>query len=166
METAEKASLARAKKTQGKSTVRAIVKKALLVTVAFFLLVLFDANYNTFSALKDGMQAKGKWQAVFLSNGQIYFGHLSPYGMKYFVLKDAYYIQSSRVPAPAPQAEGAAPTETEEQPQFETRNELVKVTGDLHGPENAMFIPREQILFWQNLRSDSGIVRTGTSARN
>ena len=165
METTEKASSARAKKTQEKSAKRTIVKKALLITLAFFLLVLFDANYKVFSALKDSAQAKGKWQAVFLVNGQIYFGHLSPFGVKYFVLKDAYYIQSSRVPAPAPQAEGAAPAETQQEPQFETRNELVKVTGDVHGPENAMFIPREQILFWQNLRSDSSIAQTVTAAR-
>jgi len=162
MEITEKVPV-RQKRFGKNSTERMVVKYSVLIAAVLLLVALIDSNTGFFSSLKSSHAARAKWQAVFLVNDQVYFGHLSPHGMGYFVLKDSYYIQSVRVPlALPPQAEGQAQPEQ----QFETRNELVKVTGDLHEPENEIFIPKEQILFWQNLRSDSAIVRTIVSQGN
>lgn len=164
METSGK-TVSRAKKPaeRGQSAERYIIKKSILIVVVLLILALIDAQYGIFSALRSNAQAKGRWQAVFLTNNQVYFGHLSSFGLKYFKLTDVYYIRSAQVPVTpaATPEEGANAT----QPQFETRNELVKMTDDAHGPENELYIPKQQILFWQTLRQDSNIVRTIGAAR-
>lgn len=150
---------------RGPSPERAIIKKSVFIVVALFVLALIDAQYGVFSALHSKAQAKGKWQAVFLTNGQVYFGHLSPFGMKYLKLDDVYYIRTAQVPVmPAPLPEGSA-TSTPQQPQYETRNELVQITEDAHGPEGTLYFPKQQILFWQTLRNDSDVVRLIASTR-
>ncbi|MBI3685674.1 hypothetical protein HY250_04680 [Candidatus Azambacteria bacterium] len=161
MEIGEKVSARIVKKTAAGGTERSIIKKSILIVIAVLLLAAIDANYNISSSFGATAAAKGKWQAVFLTNGQVYFGHLSPYGFHSFVLNNVYYVRSSRVSAAAPaEKDKNAKNAAEEQPQAETRNELVKISQDLHGPEDTMFIPKTQILFWQNLRDDSQIVAT------
>lgn len=139
---------------------RAIMKKSVFIAAVILMLALFDTHYNIFSAIREKAAAKGKWQAVFLASGQVYFGHLSSYGWSSFALTDVYYIRSSKVPAAqAPEEKNGKTAEPRQLPQ-ETRNELVKITEDPHGPENTMFIPKKQIMFWQNLRDDSQIIAT------
>jgi hypothetical protein len=84
---------------------------------------------------------QGKWQAVFLSNNQVYFGHLRNIYSKTAILEDVFYLRNR---------EGDAGGVN-----------LVKLGSgsELHDPENIMFIPREQIIFWENLKEDSQIVR-------
>lgn len=156
MEAMEK-TVARVKKPQNMRKERSIVIKAVLITCALVLIALLDANVGMLSSFQSSVASRSKLQAIFLSNGQVYFGHLAPHGMNTYVLRNAYYLRSTRIPV-----SGA---EEGKEPQFQTQNELVKTTRDVHGPENDMFIPREQILFWQNLRSDSDVVRTITSSR-
>ncbi len=87
-----------------------------------------------------------KWQAVFLTNNQVYFGRLENYNREYTVLKNVYYLQTQQA--------GQA---------FENLN-LVKLGSEIHGPEDTIFIPKKQILFWENLRSDSRVVGAIESA--
>src|SRR5438105_13883220 len=47
-----------------------------------------------------------RWQAVFLSNGEVYYGHLVAAGDDFYELRDAYFV----VQAPAAQ-KGAPPTQ-------------------------------------------------------
>lgn len=87
-----------------------------------------------------------KYQAVFLSNNQVYFGRLSGLGTSFPVLKEIYYLQVSQVLQP----------KTPNQPQQQIN--LVKLGGELHGPEDAMKINREHILFVEDLKMDSQVV--------
>ncbi len=80
-----------------------------------------------------------KWQAVFLTNNQVYFGHLQESSGNYTVLAEAYYLR----PASGDQ----------------TKVDLVKLGDELHGPEQTMYIPKNQILFWENLKPDSQVVQ-------
>ena len=87
------------------------------------------------------------YEAVFLSNGQVYFGRLSQEGRQYVVLRDIYYLQVNTPPQPAKAGET--------QP---TNINLVKLGSELHGPEDEMRINRDQILFVEDLRADSRVV--------
>lgn len=89
------------------------------------------------------------YQAVFLTNGQVYFGHLENANSGSPVLRDIYYLQS----APQnPQQSG----DQQQQPQLS----LVKLGQELHGPEDRMVLKGDQILFWEDLKNDSKVVQT------
>lgn len=156
------------KKAHSRETEKSIIKKAVLIAVIFLALAWLDMSTSFSASIKEEMSAKRKWQSVFLNNNQIYFGHLSRFGMNYWKLSDVHYIQTVKVPVAQPQQpetkSGDKKTGEPQQPQEETRNTIVKMTGDLHSPENAMFIPVSNILFWQNLRNDSEVIKAITAS--
>ena len=149
------------KKARSWETEKSVIKKIILVIAIILVLAWVDTSTHFSASIKEEMSAKRKWQAVFLNNNQVYLGHLSRFGMNYWKLSDVHYIQTVKVPV-QPQPE-TNPTDKENettQPlQEETRNTVVKITNDLHSPEGSMFIPASNILFWQNLRGDSEVVR-------
>lgn len=85
---------------------------------------------------------KNKWQSVFLTNGQVYFGHLKEQNRNYVVLKNTYYLRVADQPSAQQQ-----------------QINLVKLSDEIHGPEDQMYISKEQIVFWENLKSDSQVAR-------
>ncbi len=87
-----------------------------------------------------------KWQSVFLNNGQVYFGHLQRVDKDYVGLANVYYLRA---------AQPLQPPSTTPSPSFE----LVKLGGELHGPEDAIYFEKSSILFWENLRADSQVVQ-------
>jgi len=89
--------------------------------------------------------ASDKYQAVFLQNGQVYFGKLEVNG-EWLSLREIYYLQ---VPSALQQGSGNA----------NQNFQLVKLGTELHGPEDAMHLPREAVNFWENLKDDSQAVR-------
>jgi len=94
----------------------------------------------------------GQYQAVFLTNGQVYFGHLHNANTQSPNLTNVYYLQSN----PAnPQNTTTKTTTTTAQAQLS----LVKLGNELHGPEDQMNIKANQILFWENLKNDGKVVQ-------
>lgn len=87
---------------------------------------------------------KNKRQAVFLTNGLAYFGYLREVNREYVKLTDTYYLRVAQPLQPS-------------QPQQQIN--LVKLGNEIHGPEDDMYIPKNQILFWENLRNDSQVVQ-------
>lgn len=102
--------------------------------------------YNTFMS-PDGVK-KGQYQAIFLTNGQVYFGKLSGVNDSYIDLTDIYYLQVQQSVQP-----DANKTATEN-PQVS----LAKLGSELHGPEDQMKINRDQVLFWENLKDNGKVV--------
>lgn len=102
------------------------------------------------------------YQAVFLTNGQVYFGKLDGLTHRSLVLTDVYYVQET--PADTEQApqQDAQQTQPEQQNTQEnaeqTQFAVVRLGNELHQPENQMVINRDQVLFWENLRSDSQVI--------
>lgn len=90
-----------------------------------------------------------KYQAVFLNSqdGQVYFGKLEVFNRDIYSLTDIYYV---RVENPI-QPEGA------NQP-AQPNISLAKLGNELHGPQDAMFIRRDQVLYWENLKDDGQVV--------
>jgi hypothetical protein len=92
-----------------------------------------------------------EFQALFLTNGQVYFGKLADLNDKYVTLTDIYYLQVQQ-----------SQTQQSVQPATAGSNQqvsLVKLGNELHGPEDKMSVAQTQVLFWENLKSSSKVVQ-------
>lgn len=92
---------------------------------------------------------KDKFQAVFLTNGQVYFGRLTR-GHGYYKLSDVYYLQNKT----------GEDTNASDQLGSNTDVELIKLGNEVHGPEDVMIIESSQVLFFENLKNDGNVVKT------
>lgn len=89
------------------------------------------------------------YKAVFLTNGQVYFGRLEENRKDQFVtMSEVYYLQVQET------AEGQPATG-----QQGGQTSLVRLGTEMHGPEGTMEVNRDHILFIENLRSDSSVVQ-------
>lgn len=91
-----------------------------------------------------------KIQAVFLNGGQVYFGNITTLNDRYMKINNVYYLRVNN--------------------QNQTSNNntnttsandvsLVKLGCELHGPQDAMMITKDQVLFWENLKSDGQVAK-------
>ncbi len=92
--------------------------------------------------------ANKQFSAVFLSNGQVYFGTIEHTDDNYTVLKNIYYLQVASPLQQVP-ANGA-----QQQPQLV----LVKLGNELHGPTDYMKINNQHIIFIERLKSNSKVM--------
>ena len=118
----------------------------LLIILAGLFVVSKVTGWNVLGIDKGSVD--GKWQAVFLSNGQVYFGQITNENSDTIIVKDIYYLQVTRALQPA---EGDA--------QQQNELSLVKLGNELHGPEDEMRINRAHVLFIENLKEDGKVVR-------
>lgn len=100
------------------------------------------------------------YSAVFLTNGQVYFGKLYTSPSTEVDLRDIYYLQVNQN-LQQPDASGKTPTSTT-QPQVS----LVKLGSELHGPADEMHINRSQVLFTETLTKDSKVVKAIQTSQN
>ncbi len=107
----------------------------LFVLVATFLLVRWwDFTLPSFGA---------RYQAVFLANGQTYFGHYLERIGPYVKVENAFYI--------------ATPPTAEEGQTPESR--IIRRGSELHQPLPFVLIPKSAILFVEDLRQDSQVAQ-------
>jgi len=97
------------------------------------------------------LQTTTAYQAVFLTNGQVYFGKLSE-SEKWIVLSDIYYLQATQ---PLQQTGSTETPASASQPNIQ----LIKLGSELHGPQDQMNIERDKVLFWENMKDDSKVVQ-------
>jgi hypothetical protein len=86
---------------------------------------------------------RGEYQAVFLANGQTYFGRYYDRIGAYAKIEDVYYLQQTS----AASADQAPDTK------------LVRRGKELHSPGARMLIPKSAILFVEDLRPESPIAQ-------
>lgn len=91
-----------------------------------------------------------QFQAVFLTNGQVYFGKLSNLDNKYVMISDVYYLQVQSNSSLQGASNSTSPN---------SQVSLVKLGNELHGPEDKMYIANNQMLFWENLKDSSKVVQ-------
>jgi hypothetical protein len=113
--------------------------RRLLVALVAFAAVFAFTKYWDFVITPPVGHAK--YQAVFLTNGQTYFGRYLDRLGPYVKLDNAFYIQQQ----PA-QQEGA-----------QADLKLVRRGSELHQPDPEMLIPKDAILFVEDLRPDSQV---------
>lgn len=127
-----------------------VVKLFYIIAVAVVILIglFLVSKYTSLNILNvnKGISSSG-WQAVFLDNGQVYFGHITKQNSRTVVLKEVYYLQVAQSPQPAPEGQ---------QPQ--NNLSLVKLGNELHGPKDVMNVNVQHILFTEDLKNDSQVV--------
>ncbi len=129
----------------GKVSSMVVVFGVAIIAAALVIGLVFGSNGNP----EEELINDDRYQAVFLDSpdGQVYFGKLDVYNKDLYQLTDIFYV---RVEQPI-QPEGA---ETQSQPNIS----LAKLGNELHGPEDVMFISREKVLYWENLKNDGQVV--------
>ncbi len=118
----------------------------IVVVVIIVVAVLFRDKWGGSKTAKSS-----DYQAVFLTNGQVYFGKLSDSG-KYLKLNDIFYLQVNQ-----PQIQGSQ--QTEQQAQTQPQLQLVKLGNELHGPMDEMSINRDQVLFFEDMKADGKVMK-------
>jgi hypothetical protein len=93
---------------------------------------------------------KEGYQAVFLSNGQVYFGKIQNENRRYLELTDIYYLQLKD------SLQGQDINKNDDE---KSDMSLVKLGNELHGPADRMLINRDQVLFIENLKNDSKVIK-------
>jgi hypothetical protein len=125
-----------------------ILVSALLILLVFN--ALFSSDSKNFGRLSNWADLT-KYQAVFLSNGQVYFGKVTDINNQTLVLENIYYLRSADK---LQTSEANNSTTTPEADNFS----LVKLGNELHGPEDKMSVNLSQVLFVENLKADSKVV--------
>lgn len=102
---------------------------------------------------EEGYVDAKKQQAVFLTNGQVYFGKIKAINKQYVDLQDIYYLNVNQQ---------VQPNQKDANGNNANANNsisLVKLGCELHGPSDQMVINRDQISFWENLKSDGQVAQ-------
>jgi hypothetical protein len=118
-----------------------LVGTALLL--AALSLWLATGNFNS---TESKQIESARYQAVFLTNNQVYFGKINTLNDKSVVLTDVFYIET--------------PNNTQNNATTTNTNYTLRKLGDseLHAPEDKMVISRDQVIFWENLKDSSQVV--------
>jgi hypothetical protein len=126
-----------------------------LIVVVLFIVIAFVIALGVvvYPSLRSMQSPNDSWRAVFLTNGQVYFGHMYNQMGQYVTLKDIYYLDVS-TPLQASDTEGAANAEQDSQIR------LIKLGEEIHGPKDTMQINRDHILFIEDLKEDSKVVQS------
>ena len=118
----------------------AIILVVILIIIGWSLL---SGRSNTATGIDNN-----KYQAIFFTNGQVYFGKLQAFSDQYLKMTDIYYLQA--------QSSSTSEVQTTSTDQNVT---LIKLGSEVHGPEDEMMISKDQVLFYENLKADSRVVQ-------
>jgi hypothetical protein len=114
-----------------------LVLIALIVLLLVIRTQLFRAGVSVlFSPGLAEVVDTNAYQAVFLTNGSTYFGHVREQGDGWLLMTDVFYLTTSEEAGP----------------------QLIKRGSEAQGPKEPLIIPRTQVLFIENLRDDSDVV--------
>ncbi len=112
-----------------------ISQSFLILAVAIVLIgLLVFLAFGTKNTNEYKLVDTNKLQAVFLNNGQVYFGNIRAINSQYYNLVNIFYLQSSN---------SASKTNT--------NVTLVKLGCELHAPLDQMIINTSSVTFWENL---------------
>jgi len=125
------------------------LKKWLLVALATVVVVGGLLWFFVVRAGAAGQIEGGNYQAVFLTSGQVYFGKLTMVDSTYMKLTDVFYIQTS-----------SSSTTVQSTDTTNSDMKLIKLGNEIHGPKDSMVINRDQVLFFENLKTDGKVAQT------
>lgn len=102
--------------------------------------VLFIAKFQKYDRYdKKDFIDRTTYQAIFLTNDQIYFGHLKNINSDYLLLSEAHYVKVNE----------------------DGNGQIVKLgVIEPHGPRDKMIINQDQVIYWENLKPNSQVVET------
>ena len=140
------APVSRSRRHRDEPVVKRPKKRLLLIVAAVIVVLLLIGSgmwaWQMFKNTQTGINGS-EYQAVFFTNGQVYFGKLQAFNSQYMELTDIYYLQTSN---------STNSTNPQQAATNENSASLVKLGSEIHGPEDQMMIARDQILFYENLK--------------
>ncbi len=110
------------------------------IALTVFIAALFFTQWWDFTLPAIG---RTQYQAVFLTNGQTYFGRYYDRIGAYAKIEDVYYLQQGE----ATDASGTTDTR------------IIRRGRELHEPSSRMLIPKSAILFVEDLTDSSPIAK-------
>jgi hypothetical protein len=110
------------------------------IATAVFVLAVVLVRWWDFSIPRFGA---ARYQAVFLENGQTWFGHYRDRFGPYAAMDAVYYVQTKT----SPEAD-VAPA-----------SQLIRRGSELHAPEPPVLIPKTAILFVEDLQDGSPVAK-------
>lgn len=128
-------------------------KPWLIIAIAAALLIVAAGAYVFMN--KSGFDRtidRDKYQAVFLTNGNIYFGKLHNVSGDHMKLTDVYYPQ-------AQQSSNSTDESADDQSENQNNLQLIKLGEEIHGPEDEIFISKQHVLFYENLKPEARVVQ-------
>ncbi len=136
-----------------KSEARASSKRPHWLVVVLLVVIAAALGWLAWSKIQAPVTAidSSKYQVVFLTNGQFYFGKLEPMNDQYMKLTKVYYMQTE-------QSEQATANNTDDAT-AENNYKLIKLGNEIHGPEDAMMISNAQVLYYENLKPDGKVAQ-------
>lgn len=141
------------------------VNPVLVSTIVILLLIiLVGAGVLLYPKIFKQENNAITWQAVFISSGQVYFGHVQDRNTQFVTLTDVYYLQIKENSSATTQLNTNAENTNMENINAGNVNSqnisLVQLGDELHGPQDKMIINRDHILFIEDLKADSSIIKT------
>lgn len=130
------------------------LKLGAIVAGAVLLLSLAFGGWLVYQSSTAAHINSGKYQAVFFTNGQVYFGKLQKLNGSYFKLTDVFYLEAKNTDDNN-NTNSKNPQETSSQQSSDVQ--LIKLGSEVHGPDDEMIISQEQILFFENLKKDGKV---------
>ncbi len=119
-----------------------VINTLLLVSIAALVAGIAIGLMQTTNNNESKFVQSSKYQAVFLNNGQVYFGNISSLNTRYVRLSNVYYLTQT--------GEAAS-----------SNYSLVKLgCQQIHDPLDQMLINRDQVTFWENLQNDGKVVKS------
>lgn len=98
---------------------------------------------------------KSAWKAVFLTSGQVYYGKITHAQGQFYKLEDVYYIRVNQAPAQDKDQDKTKPPDLS----------LVKLGNEIHGPQDAIYLNRDHILYIEDLKDDGQVVKAIADAK-
>lgn len=126
---------------------RKLLLKIVIIVVIIGAIATGACLYGRSGSLSSQIDG-GKYQALFLTNGQVYFGKLKALNNDYFELTSIFYLQSASTDTSNPQKTADSSTDNVN---------LIKLGSEVHGPEDEMVVSKQQVLFFENLKADGRV---------
>lgn len=126
---------------------------AMPIIIAVIIILLAVGGWLVWSRMQNGAPAidSSKYQAVFFTNGQVYFGKLQAANSQYMKLTDIFYLQTQAKDTDSENPQATSSDQNDVQ--------LIKLGDEIHGPEDEMVIARDQMLFYENLKPDGKVAQ-------
>lgn len=132
-----------------KKNVKKIIGYILIVIIILVVVGVIGWLIKNKNISSSVFSVKTEWQAVFLSDREVYFGKIVGANTEVVTISNVYYLQDI----------GALQQGENNLNQQKGEIKLIKLGNEIHGPLDEMQINKSQIMFVENLKDDSKMVQ-------
>ncbi len=136
------------KQVNNSSSLLSMLKRIFKIFLVLILVALVSfVGFEMYKRYIPKSPVNDSYSAVFLSNGQVYFGKIEDNNNQEIILNNVFYLQSGSAGPVGESIQGSQFT-------------LIKLGNELHGPTDELFINKQNVLFYEYLRDDSQVVQS------